>query len=61
MEKENKKNTEVNYTITPMQLLHEIQPLLKEYFKGDFEVKNNAINMCFKNGQTFILKIGEVV
>ena len=65
MEKQNKKNTATDYAvnerITPLQLLQEIEPLLKEYFLGDFEIKNNALNMKFKNGQTFILKIGEVV
>ena len=65
MEKQGKKNTAndfaVNEHITPLQLLQEIEPLLKEYFIGEFEVKSNALNMKFKNGQTFILKIGEVV
>ena len=61
MLQENKKNTLANYTVTPIQLLHQIQPLLEECFKGNFEVKNNSIDMRFENGQTFILKIGEVV
>lgn len=65
MEKQNKKNTAndfaVNERITPLQLLQEIEPLLKEYFTVEFEVKYNALNMIFKNGQTFKLKIGEVV
>ena len=64
MEKQNKKNTAndfaVNEHITPLQLLQEIEPLLKEYFIGEFEVKNNSLNMKFKNGQTFKLTIGEV-
>ena len=41
------------YTV---HLLQEIQ-----YIIGDFEIENNALNMTFKNGRTFILKIGEVV
>ena len=61
MEKQNEKDTVINYTINPLQLLHEIQPLLKECFTGNFEVENNALNMRFENGQTFKLKIGEVV
>lgn len=65
MEKRNKKNTAndfaVNEVITPLQLLQELEPLLKEYFIGDFSIENNALNLKFKNGQTFILKIGEVV
>lgn len=65
MEKQDKKNTAndyaVNEHITPLQLLQEIEPLLKEYFIGDFEIKNNALNMKFKNGQTFVLKICEVI
>ena len=47
--------------INPLQLLQEIQPLLREYFIGDFEIKDNAISMHFKNGQTFTLKICETV
>ena len=66
MENQGKKNTAndsfaVNEVMTPLQLLQEIEPLLEEYFIGDFEIKNNALNMKFKNGQTFKLTIGEVI
>ena len=66
MVKKNKKNTAndllaVNEIITPIQLLQEIEPLLKEYFIGDFKIVNNAINLNFKNGQTFKLKIAEII
>ena len=66
MEKQDKKNTAndlfaVNEVITPLQLLQEIEPLLDEYFIGDFKIENNALNMKFKNGQTFKLKVCEVV
>ena len=66
MENQGKKNTAndlfaANERITPLQLLQEIEPLLKEYFIGEFEIENNVLNMKFQNGQTFKLKIGEVV
>ena len=66
MIKKDKKNTAndlfaVNEHITPLQLLQEIEPLLKEYFIGEFEIENNALNMKFKNGQSFKLKICEVI
>ena len=67
MNKQDTKNTADYFTaekeeiITPLQLLQEIQPLLMEYFVGKFEVENYAIKMVFKNGQTFKLKVGEVV
>lgn len=48
-------------TITPIQLLQEIEPLLKEYFIGDFEIKDNCIRMSFKNGDIYNLTIGGVV
>ena len=47
--------------ITPLQLLQEIEPLLKEYFIGDFEIENNSIKMHFENGQTFKINICEIV
>lgn len=67
MEEQGKKNTAADITaeneknITPLQLLQEIQPLLNEYFIGEFNIVNNAVNMIFKNGQNFKLAIGEVV
>ncbi|MCI9406730.1 MAG: hypothetical protein HFK06_00015 [Clostridia bacterium] len=47
--------------ITPLQLMQEIQPLLNEYFIGDFEIKNNVLCMIFKNGQNFNLQIQKIV
>ena len=67
MDLRKQKNTAVDITaeneknITPLQLLQEIQPLLKEYFIGEFNIDSNAVNMSFKNGQKFKLTIGEVV
>ena len=67
MSNKSKKNTAndlfaVNEkNITPIQLIQEIEPLLKEYFVGDFEIVNNSLKLNFKNGQIFKLKICEVV
>ena len=67
MAKMNKKDT-ASYIeaakevkMAPVQLLHEIQALLRKSFVGNFDVENNAINMSFENGQKFKLIIGEVV
>ena len=64
MTEKDKKNTAEDFAeseiITPQQLLQEIEPLLEEYFIGDFEIKNNSINMGFKNGQNFHLAICEL-
>lgn len=67
MNLKDKKNTASNVDavneegITPLQLLQEIEPLLKEYFIGNFEIKDSALNMTFLNGQAFKLAICEVV
>ncbi len=67
MDKENEKDTMVTFSalceknITPLQLLQEIQPLLKEYFIGNFKIENSAITMRFFNGNKFRLTVGEVV
>ena len=67
MNEKHKKNTEACFaavfeeTITPLKLLEEIQPLLKEYFIGNFKIEHNAINIRFLNGQKFRLTIGEVI
>ena len=66
MEKQSKKNTAndllaVNEIITSIQLLQEIEPLLKEFFIGDFEIKDSTLNLKFKNGQTFKLNIAEII
>ena len=66
MELQNKKNTADDFaaeegTITPLQLLQEIEPLLKEYFIGSFEIKNAALNLHFKNGQNFKLTVCETI
>ena len=60
-----KKNTAndtfaVKEVITPIHLLEEIEPLIKEYFIGDFCLKNNALYLSFENGQSFRLTVGEV-
>ena len=49
-----------NETIKPIDLLQEIEPLLKEYFIGGFEIKDEKIILSFKNGQQFRLVIEEV-
>ena len=67
MTKKDKKNTapffdaEFESTITPLHLLQEIEPLLKEYFVGDFEIIHKALIMRFKNGQSFVMKICEII
>ena len=67
MTKKEQKNTAPVFdaanegVINPLQLLQEIEPLLREYFIGDFKIKDNAISMHFKNGQRFALKICEIV
>lgn len=45
--------------IKPIELLQEIEPLLKEYFIGGFEIEEGAIILSFKNGQRFRLVIEE--
>lgn len=47
-------------TIKPIDLLQEIEPLLKEYFVGGFEIKDDSIILSFNNGQQFRLVIEEV-
>ena len=67
MNEKNKKNTVAclaainEESISPLQLLQEIQPLLKEYFIGNFKIENNAIKMRFLNGDKFNLTIGKVI
>lgn len=41
-------------------LLEEIEPLLREYFIGGFELNSEAIILNFKNGQIFRLTIEEI-
>ena len=67
MTKKGKKNTapyfdaESESTINPLQLLQEIEPLLQEFFIGDFEIVNRGLVMRFKNGQSFVVKVCEIV
>ena len=46
--------------IKPIDLLQEIEPLLREYFVGDFQIVDNAIIMRFVNGQKFRLIAEEI-
>ncbi|MDE7088752.1 MAG: hypothetical protein K2O54_01395 [Prevotella sp.] len=46
--------------IKPADLLQEIEPLLREYFIGTFELTDDTIKMSFENGQKFRLVIGGV-
>ena len=47
-------------TICAKELLEEIEPLLREYFIGGFELTAEAIILNFKNGQKFRLTVEEV-
>lgn len=42
-------------------LVEEIQPLLNEYFIGEFIIVGKTIELNFKNGQQFLLKAEEVL
>ena len=46
--------------ISAKDLLEEVEPLLREYFIGEFELTAKAINLNFKNGQKFRLTIEEL-
>ncbi len=39
--------------INAIELLQEIEPLLKEYFIADVHMEGSALQMKFSNGQTF--------
>ncbi|MGN0803890.1 MAG: hypothetical protein ACI4MS_00720 [Candidatus Coproplasma sp.] len=45
--------------IEPYALLQELQPLLSDYFAGEFTVCEEGLIMSFPNGQKFILKAEE--
>lgn len=47
-EQENKEEK-----INAIELLQEIEPLLKEYFIADVHMEGSALQMKFSNGQTF--------
>ena len=46
--------------IKSVDLLQEIEPLLREYFIGNFEMENNAMILSFINGQRFRLIAEEI-
>lgn len=66
MDKKAQKNTAAETAaineenIKGLDILQELEPLLKEYFIGDFEIKGNTLNLKFKNGQSFRLAACEV-
>ena len=45
---------------TAKSVLEELEPLLKEYFIGGFELGEEEIILEFKNGQKFNLTVSEV-
>jgi hypothetical protein len=46
--------------IAGSDIMLELQPLLKDYFIGEFLCDHDEINLSFLNGQTFRLSIREV-
>lgn len=44
------------FSITALELLEEIKPLLDDYFVGEICLLGNAIAYQLPNGQTFYLK-----
>ncbi len=45
--------------ISAEDLIREIEPLIKDYFVGDFKITKEGLELKFLNGQTFILTISE--
>lgn len=46
--------------VEPTQLLCEIEPLIEDYFIGNFEIVGQTMRIDLLNGQRFVLKIEEV-
>lgn len=46
--------------VKPLEILQEIEPLIKEYFIGEFSLESNALKINLKNGQQFRLIAAEV-
>ncbi|HBN12360.1 MAG TPA: hypothetical protein DD415_01950 [Clostridiales bacterium] len=44
---------------TNQSVIEELEPLLKEYFIGKFELSDEKIILEFKNGQKFCLTVSE--
>jgi len=47
--------------ISAEDLIREIEPLIKDYFVGDFAITKEGLELKFLNGQTFILTVSEKV
>ena len=47
--------------ITPVDLLQEIEPLLREFLIGKFFLTENAIIIRLKNGQNFSLTVRKAI
>ena len=45
--------------IEPYSLLQELQPLLSDYFVGEFTLSEEGLILSFPNGQKFVLKAEE--
>lgn len=48
-------------TVTAKDLLEEIKPLLKDYFVGEISSADDGITYRLPNGQSFLIKVEEVV
>lgn len=55
-----KKELEVEGKIDCQSLLQEVEPLIKDYFIGDFKLTEEGLLLKFLNGQTFLLTISEI-
>ncbi len=47
--------------ISAEDLVKEIEPLIEDYFVGDFTITQEGLELKFLNGQTFILSVSEKV
>lgn len=54
------KNAKKETPFNAADLALEIEPLIRDYFVGDFELDGNKISCKFLNGQKFIITVGEV-
>jgi hypothetical protein len=47
--------------ISKLDLLQEIEPLLKDYFIGDISIGKSAITYILQNGQIFNITATEII
>lgn len=48
-----------NFKVEAEELLLDLKVLLKEYYAATFTADEKSLNLCFNNGQKFILTINE--